>query len=212
VAELFIKGSAMMPKFKQANWIQLNVGGKIYLTHRKTLASRESIFRHILSADEEAHKNRWKNMLKFWERSPDKVRILDPQRYYQMRQKSYNEYYIDRDPRYFEAVLHYMRYGKLSNDINVDLDALMDEAEYFQVPELVEVLKSRGIDSEKVEPAFVIVTQAEMKEAFSKADDTNIEPDTPAEQLELTEKVEQQTESDTETKEKIQEEKQEKKG
>lgn len=61
--------------------------------------------------------------------------------YHQLRMKEDNLYYIDRDPQYFAPVLNFMRYKRLIRNYSVSLQGIMEEANYFQVTELVEYLE-----------------------------------------------------------------------
>merc|ERR1712080_613257 len=50
---------------------------------------------------------------------------------------------IDRDPKYFSPVLNFLRHGKVHFDRNVLEEAVLEEAEFYNVTDLIKVLKER---------------------------------------------------------------------
>merc|ERR1719495_2743588 len=50
---------------------------------------------------------------------------------------------IDRDPQYFSPILNFLRHGKVHLDRNVMEEAILEEAEFYNVADMVKVLKER---------------------------------------------------------------------
>merc|ERR1712192_280657 len=51
---------------------------------------------------------------------------------------------IDRDPQYFSPILNFLRHGKVHLDRNVMEEAVLEEAEFYNVAEMVKILKERS--------------------------------------------------------------------
>ncbi|KAK3866727.1 hypothetical protein Pmani_003353 [Petrolisthes manimaculis] len=97
-------------------WIRLNVGGTHFLTTRTTLCRDPSSFLcRLVQEDPELHTDK------------DET----------------GAYLIDRDPTYFGPVLNYLRHGKLV--INKDLaeEGILEEAEFYNITELIRLVKER---------------------------------------------------------------------
>merc|ERR1712223_436569 len=45
---------------------------------------------------------------------------------------------IDRSPKYFDAILNYLRMGEIQLDHDVDVEALIQEAKFYGIMSLVE--------------------------------------------------------------------------
>ncbi|XP_076032568.1 BTB/POZ domain-containing protein KCTD5-like [Oratosquilla oratoria] len=97
-------------------WVKLNVGGTYFLTTRTTLCRDPNSFLCRLVQEDP-------------ELNTDKDEA--------------GAYLIDRDPTYFGPVLNYLRHGKLV--INKDLaeEGVLEEAEFYNVTELIRLVKER---------------------------------------------------------------------
>ena len=141
-----LKSRSLIPKINKSSWITLNVGGQQFLTTKHTLLRKESIFRQFI-VDEPSEKIPM-YQLAFWKKAIAQRRnkkqpklSIDLQAYYQIRRKSDNEFYLDRDPTCFAVVLNYMRHGKLIYTKDVSITGIMEEASYFQVVDLIETIE-----------------------------------------------------------------------
>lgn len=100
----------------ERDWIKLNVGGKIFTTTRCTLTKDPESFLFRLcqeTADLESQKD------------------------------DVGAYLIDRDPSYFTPILNYLRHGKLVIDKNVSEEGVLEEAEFFNIKNLIDLLKEK---------------------------------------------------------------------
>ncbi|KAE8611642.1 hypothetical protein XENTR_v10012543 [Xenopus tropicalis] len=65
---------------------------------------------------------------------------------------------IDRDPSYFGAILRYLRHGKLIIDKNVSIEGVLEEAEFYNIASLIQIIR------EKMEAAKV--SQLQQKHVY----------------------------------------------
>merc|ERR1712223_1725903 len=100
----------------ERDWIKLNVGGQIFTTTRCTLTKDPESFLFRLcqeTSDLESQKD------------------------------DVGAYLIDRDPNYFTPILNYLRHGKLVIDKNVSEEGVLEEAEFFNIKNLIELVKEK---------------------------------------------------------------------
>uniref|UniRef100_A0A7E4ZVK0 BTB domain-containing protein n=1 Tax=Panagrellus redivivus TaxID=6233 RepID=A0A7E4ZVK0_PANRE len=97
-------------------WVKLNVGGKIFQTHRQTFNREDGSFLARLCQEP--------SML-----PSDK--------------DSEGAFLIDRDPEYFTSVLNYLRHGKVILDHGLSEEGLLEEAEFYNMPNLITLCTER---------------------------------------------------------------------
>ena len=111
------KENPQMKKSQQsAKWVKLNVGGKYFVTTTDTLSKYPGSFLHKLCNENN-------------DLDSDKDET--------------GAYLIDRAPSYFAPVLNYLRHGKLVIDKNVSEEGVLEEAEFYNIAELVSLVKAR---------------------------------------------------------------------
>ncbi|XP_059173264.1 BTB/POZ domain-containing protein KCTD9-like [Physella acuta] len=100
-----------------SDWINLNVGGKLFTTTRGTLTrfDGESMLARMFSKDKEIEWN--------------------------SRMDVTGAYLIDRSPLYFEPILNYLRHGRLILDKFVNPEGVLEEAKFFGLTSLIETLE-----------------------------------------------------------------------
>lgn len=103
---------------KDKKWVLLNVGGTYFMTSRPTLtrSTPTNSPLHQLSV------------------SSTNV---------QFDRDDKGAYLIDRDPAYFQVVLNFLRHGHILPTRDTTDEGILIEAEYFNLPELIEVMIRR---------------------------------------------------------------------
>merc|ERR1712119_139839 len=97
-------------------WVRLNVGGTLFMTTKTTLCKDPKSFLFRICQDET-------------DLSSEKDET--------------GAFLIDRDPKYFGPVLNYLRHGKLVMDKNVVEEGVLEEAEFYNITDLIKLLKER---------------------------------------------------------------------
>ena len=99
------------------DWINLNIGGKCFTTTRSTLTTREpdSMLARMFNT---ASINYWKHKC-----SPNGAILID---------RSFN---------YFEPIINYLRHGKLIIDANLNVHGLLEEAKFYAMDNLIELVE-----------------------------------------------------------------------
>lgn len=112
--QLLCKG---MSECSLGDWITLNVGGKIFTTARSTLTQQhpESMLSRMFTESQEQG----------WFSSVDET----------------GAYLIDRSAQYFEPILNYLRHGRLILDKNINPMGVLEEAKFFGLSSLIEILE-----------------------------------------------------------------------
>ncbi|VDK61196.1 unnamed protein product [Cylicostephanus goldi] len=105
-----------------SNWIRLNVGGKIFQTTRDTLMKVPGSFLYRLCQDDK--------------RLPS---VKDET----------GAYLIDRDADYFSPVLNYLRHGRLIINPGLAEEGVLEEAEFYNLPQLVHLVNERIHEKER---------------------------------------------------------------
>eukprot|EP00795_Rhopilema_esculentum_P009067 gene9067-16718_t len=118
-------GDLSKSKTNQASWVKLNVGGKIFLTTKTTLTKEPNNFLSRL-CNEEA----------------DLPTDRDES----------GAFMIDRDPKYFSPILNYLRHGKVIIDNDISTEGVLEEAEFYNIPSLVTILKEKINANDKKNP------------------------------------------------------------
>ncbi|XP_045772278.1 BTB/POZ domain-containing protein KCTD5 [Maniola jurtina] len=97
-------------------WVKLNVGGTYFLTTKTTLSRDPNSFLYRLVQE-------------------DSDLISD--------RDETGAYLIDRDPTYFSPVLNYLRHGKLVINNDIAEEGVLEEAEFYNITELIRLVKER---------------------------------------------------------------------
>lgn len=110
-------------------WITLNIGGKYFTTTRITLSKAPNSFLHKLS-----------------------LKSLDPREIESDRDER-GAFLIDRDPIYFQVVLNYLRHGKLIMNKGLQAEGVLEEAEFYNITDLIKLAKQKIIERDHVKAA-----------------------------------------------------------
>ena len=110
-------------------WITLNIGGKYFTTTRVTLSKAPNSFLHKLS-----------------------LKSLDPREIESDRDER-GAFLIDRDPNYFQIVLNYLRHGKLIMNRGLIEEGVLEEAEFYNITDLIKLTKQRIVERDCVKEA-----------------------------------------------------------
>lgn len=110
-------------------WITLNIGGKYFTTTRVTLSKAPNSFLHKLS-----------------------LKSLDPREIESDRDER-GAFLIDRDPIYFQVVLNYLRHGKLIMNKGLLEEGILEEAEFYNITDLIKLAKQKIIERDHVKAA-----------------------------------------------------------
>lgn len=103
-------------------WITLNVGGEYFTTTRVTLSKASNSFLHRLS-----------------------LKTIDSHDLESDRDEK-GAFLIDRDPHYFQVVLNYLRHGKLIMSKNLIEEGVLEEAEFYNITDLIKLAKQAIIE------------------------------------------------------------------
>lgn len=105
-----------------SDWINLNVGGKLFTTTRNTLVKHpDSMLARMFNNSEG------------WNSAVDKN----------------GSYLIDRSPEYFEPLLNYLRHGSLILNESVSPKGVLEEAKFFGLYQIIDELDSEIRVNEK---------------------------------------------------------------
>uniref|UniRef100_R4G4L7 Putative potassium channel tetramerisation domain protein n=1 Tax=Rhodnius prolixus TaxID=13249 RepID=R4G4L7_RHOPR len=99
-------------------WVKLNVGGTCFLTTKTTLSRDPNSFLYRLCKEDS-----------------DLISDTDEN----------GAYLIDRDPTYFSPILNYLRHGKLIINKDLEEEGVLEEAEFYNITELIGLVKDRII-------------------------------------------------------------------
>ena len=105
----------------QQEWVQLNVGGTRFTTTKSTLSKDPKSFFHRLINQESGEGGVGGGLESHRDRD--------------------GAYLIDRDPAYFAPVLNYLRHGRLVMDKHVEEEGVLEEAEFYNVTGLIDLVK-----------------------------------------------------------------------
>jgi hypothetical protein len=102
----------------KAEWVKLNIGGKEFITTKTTLCKNAQSFFYKLCQD-------------------------DPTVGLTTDKDENGAFLIDRDPRYFAPILNYLRHGKLIIEKSLQEEGVLEEAEFYNIQELINLVKER---------------------------------------------------------------------
>lgn len=98
-------------KYKNSDWVTLNVGGKYFSTSKSTLQAKEptSMLARMFAENDDGY-------------------LITPSNI-----DENGAYLIDRSPIYFEPILNYLRNGQLIYDDNINPEGILEEARFFGI-------------------------------------------------------------------------------
>ncbi|KDR19053.1 BTB/POZ domain-containing protein KCTD5 [Zootermopsis nevadensis] len=107
--------NSAITRSRSKQWVRLNVGGTYFLTTKTTLSRDPNSFLFRLCQDSDLISDR------------DET----------------GAYLIDRDPTYFSPILNYLRHGKLVINKDLTEEGVLEEAEFYNITELIDLVKER---------------------------------------------------------------------
>jgi len=112
IERFFIPPKTSEQSFGERDWVTLNIGGRLFSTTKSTLTrDPNNMLSRIVSDD--------------WDTFRD----------------ASGSYLLDRPPEYFAPVLHYLRSGSLVLDNNVKAAGVLEEAKFYGVQGISELLE-----------------------------------------------------------------------
>lgn len=123
--EAALNGNLQASLTGRKEWVRLNVGGTVFMTTKTTLCKDTKSF-----------------LARLIEEDSDLVSEQDES----------GAFLIDRDPQYFGPVLNYLRHGKVVLDKNVSEEGVLEEAEFYNITELIKLLKERIYNRDNCRP------------------------------------------------------------
>jgi hypothetical protein len=81
-----------------------------------------------------------------------------------LKQDETGAFLIDRDPKYFVPILNYLRHGKLIIEKNLQEEGVLEEAEFYNIQELINLIKERIRDRDETKNSQV--TKKTLKKVF----------------------------------------------
>lgn len=121
-------GSGESHSSNRATWIRLNVGGTVFQTTRQTLCRETNSFLARLCQEDDDLPS---------------------------EKDGTGAFLIDRDPEYFAPVLNYLRHGKLVVNKGVSLEGVLEEAEFYNLPRLIQICSERIAESGPKKPKLM---------------------------------------------------------
>lgn len=115
-------------------WLKLNIGGVVYHTTRTTLMKDENsmIYRMFSQNGEFMAPSRMDEngcyLIDRWELLWDKKCKLA-------------DFFYLRNGRYFEPILNYLRTGQILYESNLNVQAILEEATFFGIQEMIDKLQ-----------------------------------------------------------------------
>lgn len=102
-----------------SDWITLNVGGKHFMTSRSTLLAKEphSMLARMFADDNDMY-------------------LMNPS-----ATDTSGAYLIDRNPKYFEPILNYLRHGEVILDKHINPKGVLAEAIFYGIESMIPQLK-----------------------------------------------------------------------
>jgi BTB/POZ domain-containing protein KCTD2/5/17 len=126
----------------KTEWIRLNIGGKYFITTKTTLCKDENSFFYKLCQDDPSVGLTTDKVIE-----PFIIQFNSTKLNLQIKTKIKKDetgaFLIDRDPKYFTPILNYLRHGKLIIEKNQQEEGVLEEAEFYNIQELIGLLKEK---------------------------------------------------------------------
>lgn len=124
-------------------WVKLNVGGTYFLTTKTTLSRDPNSFLYrLVQEDSDLISDRVCKMCSNFYSNCHYDKAMEPIIRI-LFQDDTGAYLIDRDPTYFSPVLNYLRHGKLVINNDIAEEGVLEEAEFYNITELIRLVKER---------------------------------------------------------------------
>lgn len=125
-------------------WVKLNVGGTYFLTTKTTLSRDPNSFLYrLVQEDSDLISDRVCIIFIVFLYGNECLLICSHNSFNILLQDETGAYLIDRDPTYFSPVLNYLRHGKLVINNDIAEEGVLEEAEFYNITELIRLVKER---------------------------------------------------------------------
>jgi hypothetical protein len=125
----------------KSEWVRLNVGGQYFVTTKTTLCKNEESFFYKLCQDDPSV-GLTTDKVSFLLFCFQLTGFISNIGCFAWKDET-GAFLIDRDPQYFPTILNFLRHGKLIIEKHLVEEGVLEEAEFYNIQELIQITKDR---------------------------------------------------------------------